>query len=73
MCHARRFWKRIKSGRCQGQARRFFPAVRVSENKGFPGGSLVKNLPVNAGDKGLIPDWGRFHMQRSPCATTIEL
>ena len=26
---------------------------------GFPGGSLVKNLPVNAGDVGLIPAWGR--------------
>ena len=23
--------------------------------KGFPGGSMVKNLPVNAGDWGLIP------------------
>ena len=22
---------------------------------GFPGGSAVKNLPVNAGDMGLIP------------------
>ena len=30
--------------------------------KGFPGGSLVKNLPVNAGDAGdtgLIPGSGR--------------
>ena len=23
--------------------------------KGFPGGSVVKNPPANAGDKGLIP------------------
>ena len=23
--------------------------------KGFPGGSVVKNLPANAGDTGLIP------------------
>ena len=22
---------------------------------GFPGGSVVENLPANAGDKGLIP------------------
>ena len=22
---------------------------------GFPGGSMVENLPANAGDKGLIP------------------
>ena len=28
-------------------------------NKGFPGGSVVKNLLVNAGDAGLIPGLGR--------------
>ena len=28
---------------------------------GFPGGSVVKNLPVNAGDVGSIPG-----MERSP-------
>ena len=27
---------------------------------GFPGSSAVKNLPVNAGDVGLIPELGRF-------------
>ena len=26
---------------------------------GFPGGSLVKNLPANTEDTGLIPGWGR--------------
>ena len=26
---------------------------------GFPGGSVVKNLPANAGDSGLIPGSGR--------------
>ena len=26
---------------------------------GFPGGSVVKNLPTNAGDVGLIPGLGR--------------
>ena len=26
---------------------------------GFPGGSMVKNLPVNTGDVGLIPGLGR--------------
>ena len=26
---------------------------------GFPGGSVVKNLPGNAGDVGLIPGLGR--------------
>ena len=33
--------------------------------KGFPGGSVVKNLPVNAGDMSLIPEPGRSHMPRS--------
>ena len=27
---------------------------------GFPGGSVVKNSPADAGDKGSIPDPGRF-------------
>ena len=28
----------------------------------FPGGTVVKNLPANGSDMGLIPDSGRFHM-----------
>ena len=28
----------------------------------LPGGVLSKNLPVDAGDMGLIPGPGRFHM-----------
>ena len=28
----------------------------------FPGGSVVKNPPANAGGTGLIPDLGRSHM-----------
>ena len=27
-------------------------------NKGFPSGSVVKNLPANAGDPGSIPESG---------------
>ena len=27
---------------------------------GSPAGSVVKNLPANAGDTGSIPGWGRF-------------
>ena len=26
---------------------------------GFPSGSVVKNMPANAGDLGLFPGWGR--------------
>ena len=29
---------------------------------GFPGGPVVKSLPGNAGDAGLIPGPGRCHM-----------
>ena len=29
---------------------------------GFPGGSVVKNPPANAGDTGLIPDPGGSHI-----------
>jgi len=31
----------------------------------FPGGSVVKNLPADAGDTGSNPDLGRFHVLRS--------
>ena len=30
--------------------------------RGFPGGSVVKNSPTNAGDIGSIPGPGRSHM-----------
>ena len=29
---------------------------------GFPGGSVVRNLPANIEDMGSIPGLGRFHM-----------
>ena len=31
-------------------------------HEGFPGGAVVKNPPVNAGDMGLSPGPGRSHM-----------
>ena len=33
--------------------------VAVQLSWGFPGGSVVKNLPAKAGDEGLIPGSGR--------------
>ena len=33
--------------------------------QGFPGGSVVKILPTNTGDKGSIPDPGRSLMPQS--------
>ena len=38
--------------------------LKTSELKGFPGGPMVKNPPVNAGDTGSIPSPGRFHLPR---------
>ena len=32
------------------------------KNKGFPGGSVVKNLPASAGDAGLTPGAGRAYI-----------
>ena len=34
--------------------------VWVNTQLGFPGGSVVKNLPANAGDMRLIPGPGTF-------------
>ena len=31
-------------------------------DRDFPGGAVVKNPPVNAGDMGSIPGPGRSHM-----------
>ena len=51
--------------------------------RGFLHGSVVKNLPANAGDTGSVPDQGRSHMLRSNkahvpqllslCSRTLEL
>ena len=53
-----------------------------TNNRDFPGGTVVKNPPANAGDTGSIPGPGRSHMPwsneaREPqllssCATTTE-
>ena len=41
--------------------------------KGFPGGLVVKNLPANAVDTGLIPGPGRFHTTRGSLACAPSL
>ena len=37
---------------------------KKKKKEGFPGGSVLKNLPANAGHMGLIPGPGRSHMPR---------
>ena len=39
----------------------------------FPGGTVVKNLPANAGDTGSSPGLGRFHMLWSNKACAPQL
>ena len=39
--------------------------VKMIIGRDFPGGSVVKNPPANAGDMGSIPDLGEFHMLQS--------
>ena len=50
--------------------------VKISSIWDFPGGSLVKNLPCNAGDSGPIPGQGtkipRVLEKLSSCATMTE-
>ena len=43
------------------------------EGEGFPGGPMVKNLPANAEDTGLITDPGRFPMPWSNQACVSRL
>ena len=47
--------------------------VYKEQIKGFPGGSVVKSLPCNAGDTCLIPGLGRSHVLRSNWAHTPQL
>ena len=41
--------------------------------QGFPGGSVVKNLPANAGETDSVPHPGRSHMQLSNSACVPQL
>ena len=41
--------------------------------KGFPGGSVVKNPPANAGDMGWIPGVGKSHMPQSDYTHGLQL
>ena len=40
---------------------------------GFPGGTVVENLPANAGDRGSSPGLGGSHMPRSNWAREPQL
>ena len=38
--------------------------LNIDKILGFPGGSVVKNPPANAGDMGSIPAPGRSHVSQ---------
>ena len=39
--------------------------IKIKNFWGFPGGTVVKNPPANAGDMGSSPALGRSHMPQS--------
>ena len=43
------------------------------QSLGFPGGSVVKNVPANAGETGSIPGWGRSHMWWNTTTQQLQL
>ena len=43
------------------------------QNRGFPGGAVVENLPANAEDTGSSPGPGRSHMLQSNWACKPQL
>ncbi|KAJ8779504.1 hypothetical protein J1605_012388 [Eschrichtius robustus] len=43
------------------------------KKEGFPGGTVVENLPANAGDTGSSPGLGRSHMPQSNWACEPQL
>ena len=51
---------------------KIFPCIR-NALLGFPGGTVVKNPPANAGDMGSSPGPGRSHMPRSNEARAPQL
>ena len=46
---------------------------QTKKNQGFPGGSVVKNLPANARDSDLIPCLGRSYIPQSGLACVPQL
>ena len=52
------YWVHLQLISIPNEKNRILKKVR----RGFPGGSVVKNLSANARDTGSIPDLGRSHM-----------
>ena len=48
-------------------------SLKIRIYRDFPGGAVVKNLPANAGDMGLIPGPGRCHSLQNYKARAPQL
>ena len=49
----------LKPGRKGTQVTAYVYLIPLIVRQGFPGGSVVKNLPANAGDASSVPGLGR--------------
>ena len=47
----------IQTKKVQSKTGKYPIAHVINSNQGFPGGSMVKNPPANAGDAGSILGW----------------
>ena len=43
----------------------FASCLKILQQRGFPGGTVVESPPANAGDTGSSPGLGGSHMPRS--------
>ena len=50
---------------CMTQMLQKYSCIKIGFAMDFPGGSVVENLPVSAGDTGSSPGPGRSHMPQS--------
>ena len=57
--------KKLEKGKQDKDLWRAFKEILKMRLGGFPGGTVVENLPANAGDTGSSPGLGRSHMLRS--------
>ena len=53
-----------KQSMYKGEIRRLVSAKIAEHVRGFPGGSVVRNLPANIGDPASIPGLGRVPSRR---------
>ena len=56
---ANKHMKKMIHNTCFGEMQILSNKLIITSRLGFPGGSVVKNLPANAEDAGLIPGTGR--------------